>query len=751
MVTEPTREDRILDLFFTSNSSLVERSVVYPGISDHDGIPLIDMLTSPRFIKTNPRKLYKYHKANHEELEKDLAKLSSTITNNKDSSVEDDWTCFRDGVFLAMDEHIPFKFSSKKNNSPWISSSIKRKLRRKQRIYNRARATGSAADKQKFRAIRKEIQKETKIAYWKWVRSSCIESPKQFWSFVKKLRKDSMGIPALRSGGQLVSESTGKAEILNHQFESVFTNENPMVNLPTQQVHPPMPEIIVSEEGVFKLLNEQDENKAPGPDGVPAKILKLFAAQLTPALTHIFNKSLTTGILPEDWLSANISPIFKKGDRATAANYRPVSLTPICCKLFEHILHSNIMRHFSEHQILTDRQHGFRANHSCESQLVLTVNDLAKSIDAKTPVDMIIMDFSKAFDTVPHNRLLHKLQNFGITGRTHTWISNFLTKRRQRVVVDGDHSQWVHVRSGVPQGTVLGPLLFLAYINDLPDKITSEVRLFADDCVMYRPIHDDSDVERLQTDLNTLSLWQDNWQMQFNAKKCFVLKVSHSRTKSTHQYTLGQSILQETDSHSYLGVSITKDLKWDSHINQCVSKAKRVLGLVCRNLHPCNTDLKATAYKSLVRPHLEYSCTVWDPHNQGLIQKLEAVQRRAARFACRNYDRHSSVTKMLEDLKWDSLQMRRQANRLTLLYKSINGQVAIPAQTFLTPVVRPTRRNNSQAFIRPQASKDAYKNSFFPKTINEWNILPEAIVKSPTSEIFKEQVINHLRSSHLRG
>ena len=153
-----------------------------------------------------------------------------------------------------------------------------------------------------------------------------------------------------------------------------------------------------------------------------------------------------------------------------------------------------------------------------------------------------------------------------------------------------------------------------------------------------------------------------------------------------------------------------------------------------------------------MHPHLEYSCTLWDPYNQGLIQKLEAVQRRAARFACRNNDHHSSVTKMLEDLKWDSLQMHRQANRLTLLYKSINGQVAIPAQTFLTPIVRPTRRNNSQAFIRPQASKDVYMNSFFPKTINESNILPEAIiVKSPTPEIFKEQVTNHLRSSHLRG
>ena len=266
---------------------------------------------------------------------------------------------------------------------------------------------------------------------------------------------------------------------------------------------------------------------------------------------------------------------------------------------------------------------------------------------------------------------------------------------------------------------------------------------------MYRPIHDSSDVDRLQTDLNTLSSWQDTWQMQFNAKKCFVLKVSHSRTPTTHQYKLGQNILQETDSHPYLGVTITKDLKWDTHINQSISKAKRVLGLVCRNLHPCTKNLKATAYKSLVRPHLEYSSTVWDNKNKGLIHKVEAVQRRAARFASRDYDYNSSVTKMLENLKWDTLQMRRQVSRLTVLYKSINDQVAIPAQSFLTPVARSTRRNNSKAFIRPHATKDCYKHSFFPQTISEWNFLPEAVVNSTSSDTFKELVTNHLRPSHL--
>ena len=364
------------------------------------------------------------------------------------------------------------------------------------------------------------------------------------------------------------------------------------------------------------------------------------------------------------------------------------------------------------------------------------------------------MDFSKTFDCVLHKRLLHKMENYGVRGRTHTWITNFLTKRKQRderVVVDGDHSQWVQVRSGVPQGTVLCPLLFLVYINDLPDNISSEVCLFADDCVLYRPILNNSDVSGLQADLDTLTSWQNTWQMKFNAKKCFVLKLSHSRSTTSHTYKLGQSTSEETHSHAYLGVHITKNLKWDDQINHSVSKAKRVLNLVRRNLHSCTctTELKSTAYKTLVRPHLEYSCTVWDPipHTKELTQKIEMVQHRTARFVCRDYKRKSSVTKMLAQLDWDTLKLRRQAARLTLLYKVTSDQVAIPASKFLTSVAHPTRRNNSKAFQGPTAKKDCYKNSFFPRTISEWNLLPELLVNSSTHINFKQEVTNHLRTT----
>ena len=243
------------------------------------------------------------------------------------------------------------------------------------------------------------------------------------------------------------------------------------------------------------------------PGGLHARILKELSEEIAPFLCTIYQKCLETGSIPDVWKTANVSAMFKKGEKFKASNYRPVSLTCISCKMFEHIIVSNIMRHLDKHKLLTDCQHGFRRRRSCETQLLTLADELIKGLDKGRQLDLAILDFSKAFDRVPHERLLKKLDHYGIRGKTLEWIRAFLTNRTQKVTVEGVVSESIHVKSGVPQGSVLGPILFLVFITDLPASVQSSSRLFADDCVVYREIRSDKDCQILQDDLQKLWEW----------------------------------------------------------------------------------------------------------------------------------------------------------------------------------------------------------------------------------------------------
>ncbi len=270
---------------------------------------------------------------------------------------------------------------------------------------------------------------------------------------------------------------------------------------------------------------------------LPARVLKELANECAPYLCYIYQKCLTTGSILDIWKTATVSAIFKKGDRYKASNYRPVSLTCICCKMLEHIIVSNVMGHLGRNNILTDGQHGFRRRRSCETQLLTLSDELLKSLDKGKQHDLANLDFSKAFDKVPHQRLLTKLHHYGIRGQTLEWIRAFLTDRTQRVAVDGAISDPAPVVSGVPQGSVLGPILFLVYINDLPLKVSPKTRLFAD-CVVYREISSERDCEVLQDDLRRLWDWEKLWGMSFNPEKCCILRVCRKRSPILYSYTL---------------------------------------------------------------------------------------------------------------------------------------------------------------------------------------------------------------------
>ena len=298
-----------------------------------------------------------------------------------------------------------------------------------------------------------------------------------------------------------------------------------------------------------KLLKEVNVYKAIGPDLIPTRILKDCCVELAPILTQIYNTSLREGRLPLDWLSANVTAIFKKGARHEASNYRPVSLTSVTCKIFEHVLFPQIMRHYTIHMFINPLQHGFQKGLSCETQPATTVDQLQKRLDDKQQVDLIILDFQKAFDKVPHRHLLHKLHESGIHGQLHEWLACYLTERTQRVVVDGCESTEALVMSGVPQGTVLGPLMFRTYINDITCGINGQMRLFADDALLYYPVRTIAEGASLQHDLHTLHRWSKSWKMAFIGKKCHVMHVIRNITITRCSYTLGQDKLTPVSHH----------------------------------------------------------------------------------------------------------------------------------------------------------------------------------------------------------
>ena len=451
---------------------------------------------------------------------------------------------------------------------------------------------------------------------------------------------------------------------------------------------------------------------------------------------------LVSGIIPAIWKTAYVAPLFKKGEKYNAVNYRPVSLTCICCKLMEHIVTSSIMKHGDTYNIFYTLQHGFRRGLSCETQLIDFIDDVTKNMDKKLDTDCIIMDFSKAFDKVNHQLLTHKLKQYGIGKKTNTWITAFLTGRSQSVVVNGQISDSVAVQSGVPQGSVLGPALFLYYINDMPAELSlhTKVRLFADDTLAYIAVSSPQDAQVMQADLDKLADWEEKWDMKFHPDKCVVLRITRKLTPHKYKYYLRGHCLKSVNNAKYLGVEISSDLRWDSHVANLCKKGNRSIGFLKRNLNVNSQTIKDMAYKTLVRPQLEYASSVWDPYLSKDIHRIEMVQRRAARYVCNRYHNRSSVSDMLMELEWPTLQQRRKQTRLIMMYRFSNCLTQVDTKNRLKTPARLSRGMHSGSFQPMNARCDVRKNSFFPQTIRDWNELPQSTTSVDSLESFKHLV-----------
>ena len=742
-----TRGSNLLDILITNRPTLLNSCKPCPGISDHDTIIFASIDCAAKIARPQARKIFMWNKA-------DISKLKTYVKNkvsefcskfNSTVPVETLWHEIKSIINNAEQNFVPSKWSSTRYSQPWVTRKIRKLSRQKQRAHKQYQRSQCRGTRERYNSLKSECQRECRRAYNEYVRDKICpvdnQNSKHLWTFVKSLRCDNNGVAPLSANGISHSDEKTKANILNKQFASVFSRDDGDPFNLGQSPYPKIENITIGCQGIRKILHQLKPKKASGPDNIQARFLKETADELAPAISTLFQASLDQSKIPNDWRHANVAPVFKKGDRSKPSNYRPISLTSICCKALEHVVHSHVLTHLEKHKILTDYQHGFRKKRSCETQLILTVNDLARGLNAGKQIDLILLDFSKAFDKVSHKKLLAKLKFYGIEGSCLGWVSDFLANRTQTVVLNGRESDSVGVISGVPQGTVLGPLLFLAYINDLPDCVTSTARLFADDSALYRVIDSAADAQSLQGDLDRLQLWEAKWSMEFNPDKCEVIRITNKHRVINATYAIHGKVLNRVDVVKYLGVNIHAKLNWSVHVNTVVKRANSTRAFLQRNLRGCPEPVKSRCYTTYVRPTLEYSASVWDPigtGNKGLRGKLEGAQNKCARWVTGDWRRKSSVSKMCLRLHWLSLQERRAQMRIKMIHKIVHNHVDFPIEPYLT--ASPHQHDTRGAHVKyeiPRSRVDVFQNTFFPHAIGMWNVIPAGITAVKDLEVFR--------------
>ena len=559
-----------------------------------------------------------------------------------------DWDClselpvdtgyqwFRDTLLSLQNECIPRAKSSLTRKNIYMNSQALRLKRQKHSLWSAYKCSQDPIDlaryqlcRNRLRGLTRQLRKELECV----LVSNLKQNPKAFWRYSNSRLKVKPRISDLRnSQGSLESQDQAKANILNDFFAGVFTSESTgaMPELENRHTGTIISDLAITRQTVEKKLLVLKPTSAPGPDEVHSRVLRELGRSLAYPLTLLYQRSLDTGMLPAVWKLGKVVTIFKKGDKHCPGNYRPVSLTSVSCKVLESLIRDALMEHLTTYRLLSDEQHGFRPKRSCSTQLLAIIDAWSRMLEGGTSVEVVYLDFQKAFDSVPHNRLLYKLGCYGVAGKLLSWIEAFLSNRWQQVTIGGCQSNLVPVASGVPQGSVLGPLLFLLYVNDLPDVVSCPVKMFADDTKLFSGVSTDSDAAAMQRDIDALVDWSDSWQMPFNKGKCKVLHVGSGN--SAFSFHMSGELLESSPVERDLGVQVDTLLKFREQAAAAIAKATRVLAVIRRSFAQIDEVTLPLLFKSLVRPHLEYGNLVWGPFNRTDQKAVERVQRRATRL-----------------------------------------------------------------------------------------------------------------------
>ena len=738
-----------LDLLFTDTDQVIEKPTVLEpfGKSDHG---LITWNSTFQFcqdsIPQNDIPKHNYYKGNYNQMKEDLKSIDWDVNFEDCKNVNEMVQKFEDTLHLMVKNHVPMKRKGKNinNNAPWVDFKTLKAIRKKHHAWKRFQNTKSHdkyLDYVKRRNKATKKLRKAKKTFEKKIAKECLTNPKAFYSYANSHKKQSTNFIRLKKNdGLYTMNDKDTAEELNTYFQSVFTcdmdDHTDMPNLAGTKEHTNhLSEIKISPEEVQHLLGKVDPNKSVGDDGVHPRVLKECNKELSEPIYRIFKESLQSGMFPDSWKTATITPIYKTEERSSAENYRPISITSQVGKVLEKIVRKEIMAHIVDNNLLSQHQHGFCDKRSCMTNLIDTLEDITSMIDDGFSVDEVFLDFRKAFDKVSHQRLLYKLlHQMNIDSTLLDWIASFLSSRKQRVKVNNSYSSWAPVTSGVPQGSVLGPMLFVVFINDLPSVIKTNCKLFADDSKIYGKVNNEADQLLLQEDLDACYKWANDWKMTFHPKKSKVMHIGNKNNR--YLYLLGHNLISETKKETDLGILVSDNLSWSEHVANCAKKANRVLGMVKHTFSHMDKEMFISLYQTLIRPQMEYCPQVWSPHLQKDISILEKVQRRATKIVPGLED--LPYEQRLKALKLYPLEERRTRGDMICIWKMLNGHIDIDCNRIL-PINKGCNSTRSHAYqILGKVSKNnSRKNFFTQRVIHPWNTLSSDTVNSTTVEMFK--------------
>lgn len=700
-----------------------------------------------------------YRKSNYNAIKSDIGNTDWNTLLDKfppDEAV----SIFYEKIYEIIKLHTPTHKPKNLKFPYWFTKSLLHLFKMKSRAWIKWKKYGNISDYELFSIYRAKFKKQADICYKKYmnfVEDSVANNVKAFWTYISN-RNPTNSIPGtVYYRQQSSNDPTTTCNLFSTFFQSVYEastfdhmswvpppdnphNDNNICNL-----H-------FSLYKIKKALKSLDASKGPGPDGIPSIFLKNTCDTLCFPLFILYNKCLASGVFPDVWKRANIVPIHKGGSKSDVSTYRPISLLSGLSKLFERLVHNEIYPFI--HRVILKEQHGFIRGRSCISNLLIFTTHLFEGLDNREQIDAVYTDFQKAFDKVDHELLLNKIAFNGIRGDLLRWFVSYVTNRTQKVVINGFESRTVRVTSGVPQGSILGPLLFILFINDIKYCFkNSKFLLYADDLKIYKNIAVQTDCLDFQKDLDCFSEYCTVNKLHLNISKCYSITFTKKKLVKNFDYFLGNTALNKVSSLRDLGVNLDSKLHLDTHVDNIVNKAYKMFGFVMRasrEFHRPSTYLHL--YKSIIRPQLEYAIPIWNPHYKKYVEIIELVQRKYLRSmhykCCKS---RMSYQPLLEKYNIMTLQSRRTLLDMLTLFSICRNKFdctdLVNRLCFLIPRTVIGRQVRSRRlFATPVCKTNAGVRSPLHRLVDTYNKqFGSTDIMFLSKDVFKSEIITILR------